>query len=107
MAGTVITVSPRVSLSDLERLARARLDRDGVAVFAAVTADGRQRHHLLRLRARLVADPALEVYGGTGRPDGTTGLTVFAAGGPRPGWFGGAKTGEVEDPDGDYWSGTG
>jgi hypothetical protein len=107
MPGTVITISPRVPVAKLEQIARGRVRRDGVAVFAAVTADGRQRSHLLRLRARLVADPALEVYGGTGRPDGITNLTVFAAGGPRPGWFGGAKTGEVEDPDGDYWSGTG
>jgi len=61
-------------------------------VFAAVTADGRQRRHLLRLRARLVADPGLDVYGGTGRPDGTTWLTVCPAGG-RPAYMGDARTG--------------
>ena len=91
-AGSVVTISPRVHLGDLERLARTRLARYGVAVFAAVTADGRQRHHLRKLGERLAGDPAFEVHGGP-QTDGTTSLIVFAAGGPRPGWFGGPKTG--------------
>ncbi len=90
--GSVVTISPRVPVDELERRTRARIARDGVAVFAAVTADGRQRRHLLRLRARLVADPGLDVYGGTGRPDGTTWLTVCPAGG-RPAYMGDARTG--------------
>jgi hypothetical protein len=102
---SVVTISPRVPVAELERRARVRIERDGVAVFAAVTADSRQRAHLLRLRARLVADPAFKVIGGTGRPDGTTHLIVVTAGQQPPvGWFGGAKTDVVEDPDGDYWS---
>jgi hypothetical protein len=105
MAPTVITVSSRISVGELERIVRERVARDGVAALAAVS--GRQRTHLLRLRARLVADPALAVYGGTTRPDGTVPLTVFAAGGPRPGWMGGPRTDVVEDPDGDYWSAPG
>jgi hypothetical protein len=100
----VVTISPRVPVAELERRARARIGRDGVAVFTAVTADGRQRRHLLRLRARLVADPGLDVYGGTGRPDGTTWLTVCLTGG-RPAYMGDARTDQPdEDPDGGYWS---
>jgi hypothetical protein len=90
--GSVVTISPRIPAAELERRARARIERDGVAVYAAVTADKRQRAHLLRLRARLVADPGLDVYGGTGRPDGTTWLTVCLKGG-RPGYTGDARTG--------------
>jgi hypothetical protein len=101
MTATVITLSSRISLAELERRVRERVARDGVAPMAAVS--GRQRTHLLRLRARLVADPALVVIGGTVRPDGTTWLTVFpAGGGPRPGWFGGVAGQPGEDPDGGY-----
>jgi hypothetical protein len=90
--GSVVTISPLVPVAELERRAIARIGRDGVAVYAAVTADRRQRAHLLRLRARLVADPALDVYGGTGRPDGTTFLVVCPKGG-RPAYMGDARTG--------------
>jgi hypothetical protein len=92
MLGTVITISPRVPVAELERRARALVARDGVAVYAAVTADGRQRHHLLRLRKLLAAGPGLDVYGGTGRPDRTTWLIVCQTGG-RPAYFGDARTG--------------
>ncbi len=103
MAGSVITVSSRISLPELERRVRERVARDGVAPLAAVS--GRQRTHLHRLRQRLVADPGLDVIGGTARPDGTTWLTVFAAGQPRAGFMGDARTdAPAEDPDGDYWS---
>lgn len=107
MPGTVITISPLVPVAELERRARALIERDGIAVYAAVTADGRQRRHLMRLRARLVADPALDVSGGTGRPDGTTWLIACPAGG-RPAYMGDVRTGQPdEDPDGDYWSAPG
>src|SRR6266702_4464721 len=73
MPGTVITLSSRISLDVLERRVRERVARDGVAPLAAVS--GRQRAHLLRLRARLVEDPALWVAGGTVRPVGTACVT--------------------------------
>ena len=67
----------------------------------------RQAGHLWRLAERLALDPELKVYGSR-HPDGITYITVFAAGQRPPvGWFGGPKTDAVEDPDGDYWSGTG
>ena len=87
----MITVSSRISLDVLERRVRERVARDGVAPLAAVS--GRQRTHLLRLRARLLTDPGLDVYGGTERPDGSTWLTVFPAGDRRAGYFGEAHTG--------------
>ena len=90
MAGSVITVSSRIPLAELERRVRERVARDGVAPLAAVSA--RQRGHLVQLRAKLVADPRLDVYGGTVRPDGTTWLIVCPAGG-RPGWWGEPRTG--------------
>jgi hypothetical protein len=102
MPGTVITISPLIPVAKLEKIACGRVQRDGVAVFAAVTADGRQRSHLKRLGARLADDPALEVYGLTGRPDGTTWLTVFAAGKRDAGWFGGPHGLPAEADD--YWS---
>jgi hypothetical protein len=101
MPGTVITVSSRISVAELERRVRERVARDGVAALAAVSS--RQRGHISGLLKRLATDPGLDVYGGTIRPDGTVNLIVFAAGGPRPGWFGGVA-GVVEDEDGDYWS---
>ena len=102
MPGTVITVSSRISLAELERRVRERVTRDGVAPLAAVS--GRQQTHLLRLRARLVTDAALWVAGGTGRPDGTTWLIVVLAGSTHAGYFGDARTGQPdEDPDGTYW----
>ncbi|SRR6266568_1257695 len=102
MPGTVITLSSRISLDVLERRVRERVARDGVAPLAAVS--GRQRAHLLRLRARLVEDPALWVAGGTVRPDGTAWLVVVLAGNLRAGYFGGVAGQPDEDPDGDYWS---
>ncbi len=87
MAATVITVSPRESLARLELLVRTRLDRDGVAVLAGNKADRRQRQQLRRIRARLAADPELDVYFGD-RPDGTSQVTVFRAGKHDAGWWG-------------------
>lgn len=89
MSGTVITVSSRVSLAELDRRVRERVSRDGVAPLAAVS--GRQRSHLLRLRSLLTADPGLDVYGGTRRPDGTTWLIVLPAGARHAGWYGYAQ----------------
>jgi hypothetical protein len=90
MAGSVITVSSRIPLDELERRVRERVRRDGVAPLAAVSA--RQQGHLLRLRALLVDDPGLDVYGGTIRPDGSIWLIVCPAGG-RPGYWGEPHTG--------------
>jgi hypothetical protein len=108
MAGTVITISPLISIAKLKRIAETRLARDGMVEFAAATADGRQLRHLRRLRDRIAADPDLGVfYRYPDRPGGAaTYLTVFAAGQRPPvGWWGGAKIGQQDegDPDGDYW----
>lgn len=105
MAGTVITISPRVSLADAERLARSRLARDGMVEFAAAVADGRQLAHLRRLWTRLVDDPGLMVFYAD-RLDGAVYLTLFNAGQRPPvGWFGDAKIDRPDDgADGDHWS---
>jgi hypothetical protein len=88
VAGMVITVSPRVRVADLERMARSRVARDGVAELAAVTADARQRRQLRRVGLRLAADPGLDVFFGD-RSDGATYLTAFPAGLQRAIWWSG------------------
>jgi hypothetical protein len=101
VAGTVITVDPRVSITDLERLARVRISRDGVTQVAAATADRRQRAQVCRLRRRLVADPGLDVFFGD-RPDGVTYLTAYPAGQRQQGVWGDPMLAIVQaelDPD--------
>src|SRR5437764_15489441 len=78
-AGSVITVSPRDRIGDLERMARTRTARDGVVQFGAVTADRMQLARLRRLRGRLVHVPAFDVFYGD-RRDGMSYLTVYPAG---------------------------
>jgi hypothetical protein len=88
----MVTVSPRVPVVKLERIARSRVARDGGAVFAGLSADRRQRAQLLRLGGRLAADPGLVVLGGNDRADGTVQVIVFRAGQQRPvTWRGGPK----------------
>jgi hypothetical protein len=99
--GSVVTVSPRDRIADLERLARMRVARDGVIEFAAVTADRMQMVRLRRLRGRLLADPSLGCYF-AGRTDGASYLTVCLAG-ERPFGVIGQPNG-VEDPE-DYFGG--
>jgi hypothetical protein len=104
MPGTVITISPRVPVAKLEKIARGRVQRDGVAELAASTADARQVAYLRRVARLLAADESLECHWAA-RTDGATYLTVFMAGRHDAGWMGAAKTGGPdEDPDGDYWS---
>jgi streptogramin lyase len=78
MAGTVVTISSRVGAAEFERLARARVRRDGVAALAARTSNARQRGRLEQVAYRLAVDDGLDCYGLTPRPDGTTWLTVYA-----------------------------
>jgi len=92
-------------VAELERMARSHLARDGVAQFAAAAADGRQVAHLRRLRARLAADPELEVFFGD-RPDGAVYLTVYPAGARRAAVWGVPRHLDDPDPDpdgGDFW----
>jgi hypothetical protein len=77
--GSVVTVSPRHRIADLERMARSRIARDGAAQFAAVTADRMQLARLRRLRGRLIHDLRLDVFYGD-RVDGMSYLTVYPAG---------------------------
>jgi len=91
----MITISPRVPVAEYERMARARIERDGVAPFGAMTADGRQRAHLRRLAERLRADPGLRVSF-VPRTDGVTQLAAMPAGARHAGWFGDAH-GAPED----------
>ena len=92
MTATVITLSPRVPVAEIERRIQARVDRDGVAEVAAATGDGRQVAYLRRISRRLAADPALECYFAD-RMDGATYLTVFAAGKRPAGWWGEPRIG--------------
>jgi hypothetical protein len=80
VAGTVITVDPRVSVADYERLAKVRTARDGAVQFAAPAADRRRRRQLRRLRDRLVAGPALDVFGPSDHGDGGVYIWVQPAG---------------------------
>jgi hypothetical protein len=92
MASTAATISPRLPLGDLERQARARVERDGIYVVAAATRAGRQVAYLRRLRRRLEADPGLDCFE-RDLPDGTTLLSVIARGQRPGGWWGEPKTG--------------
>jgi len=92
MAGVVITISSRVHVDDLERQARVRVERDGVAVVAATTSDQRQVRQLRRLAGRLGADDALDCFL-RDWPDGSTLLSVIPRGQRPGGWWGEGKTG--------------
>jgi hypothetical protein len=80
VAGTVITVDPRVPIEDYVRLAKVRAARDGAVQFVAAAADGRQRRHLRRIRDRLVKDPALDVAGPSDHGAGAVYVWVQPAG---------------------------
>jgi hypothetical protein len=97
--GSVVTVSPRDRLADLEQMARSRVERDGVAQFAAATADRLQMVRLRRLRGRLLATPDLDVFYGD-RTDGYSYLTVYPPGERAAAVWGEPKG--VENPE-DYW----
>jgi hypothetical protein len=98
MAGSVVTLSPRIHAAELERKARARIARGGVAVYVAATADRRQRAHLHRLRDRLMGDPALEVHC-SDQPGGTTQLAAWPVGQPPAGWWGQPPWEDSDDPE--------
>jgi len=87
MGGAVITISPRVHVDELERLACARLARDGVVELAAATGDQRQMRHLEKLAHRLV-DPDRMVIAHHGQ-DGATYVTVLPAGLDHAVWWSG------------------
>jgi hypothetical protein len=93
MAGTVITLSPRIPLAAAAGIVARRLAADGVAVLAAAAADRRQVRSLRRLRALLVADPGLSVFYGD-HLDGAVYLTVCHVGDERSvAYWGAAKIG--------------
>lgn len=56
VAAPPITVSPRVRVEDLCRLAKTRLKRDGVAQLVAASGDKRQVRQLRRVAGRLASD---------------------------------------------------
>jgi hypothetical protein len=90
MAGTVLTLSPRMPLDRAEQIVRARVERDGVAKLYAAASDGRQVAHLRRLFHRLDSDGGLDVSSGD-RTDGTVCLTVWPAGQRAAGVWGDPK----------------
>jgi hypothetical protein len=92
MSAAVLTISPRMPLDRAERIARGRVERDGVAVMAADSSDRRQVAQLRRLHDRLTADDDLDCFL-RDRPDGTTWLSVIPRGQRPLGWWGDAKTG--------------
>jgi hypothetical protein len=75
MTATVMTISPRVPVREHERRARDCVAREGVALFAAATADRRQLRHLRRLVDRLAADDLLDVT--VGEIGNATEMTVY------------------------------
>jgi hypothetical protein len=91
-------------------MAKSRVGRDGVAQFAAVTADRMQLARLHRLRGRLGHNLVLDVFYGD-RPDGMSYLTVYPAGQRQAAVWGQPKGVEEEGPedvhveflDGDLW----
>src|SRR5579864_9753625 len=99
--GSVITVSSRVRAGELERMARARIGRDGVTRLAAKTSNGRQRRLLEQVSDRLVADPALDVFGPGDHGDGLTYVWAHPAGARYAGVWG--QPNGAENPE-DYWA---
>jgi hypothetical protein len=80
MAAGTITVSPRVHVDELERLVRARVERDGGVEVAARTADRGQLAKFRRLSRRLRADDRLACFPFSDTPDGGSYLMVLSAG---------------------------
>ncbi len=68
-------IPARTTVADLERMARADLARDHVAVLAAPVGDQRQVGTLRRLGRQLAADDSLDVY--LGPHDDVVALTVY------------------------------
>ena len=89
VAGTVITLSPRIPSAAAAGIVARRLAVDGVAVLAAAAADRRQVRSLRRLRALLAADPGLSVFYGD-HLDGAVYLTVCRGGHERSAAYWGA-----------------
>jgi hypothetical protein len=102
MAGTgsVITVSTRGRPAKFERMAKSRVDRDGVTRLAAQTSNGRQRRLLREVRDLLVANPGLEVAGPSDQGDGFTYVWVQSVGTRHAGVWGGPRGAAEEDPAG-------
>jgi hypothetical protein len=102
VVATVLTLSPRESLSRVEQLIRSRVERDGIAALAASTDDDRQLRQLRRLAYRLAADERLDCTLGE-HGDGATWLTVFARTGRDSrrglGYVGSYRGEPVEIPD--------
>ena len=103
MAGPVITVSPRRSVADHDRMARRSLEEHGVCQLAARASDGWQRRHLARIGRHLAMDSRLSVTGGD-HMDGFTYVTVFPAGsGRRAGIWGEPRGVDHAGPDDGLW----
>jgi hypothetical protein len=96
VAGTVITVDPRIRVPTLVRIARERVARDGAVQFAAATADRRQRQQLRRLRDRLAADPALDVFGPSDHLDGAVYVWAHPVGTRQAGVWGSPMVAAVQ-----------
>ena len=78
MAGSVLTLSPRMPLDRAEYVVRSRVEREDIAEVVVTTTDRRQVAHLRRLALRLADADSLDCHGLTPRPDGTTHLIVYA-----------------------------
>ena len=79
MPANVITLSSRSSLPAAERMARARVARDGVARFGALSSSPRRVWLLEKLADLLYEGGSLTVTLGAGT-DGCTYLTAFPVG---------------------------
>jgi hypothetical protein len=101
--GSVVTVSSRLRPDAVERMARARIARHGVAQLAAEASNWRQLRLLHEVRDQLAADPDLDVFYGE-RPDGYSYLTAYPAGQRRPGIMG--EPNGAENPE-DYFAAPG
>ena len=98
MPPSAVTISPRIPVAEHERRARVCVARDGWAIIGAAAGDARQVAQLRRLRSRLAADPALEVFGPTDHLDGAVYVKVCAVGASPPFWWGAAKGTDEDDP---------
>jgi hypothetical protein len=94
--GSVITVSTRGRAEKFERMAKSRIERDGVTQLAAETSNRRQLRLLREVRDLLVTDPALEVFGPGDHGDGMSYVWVHPAG-TRPAGVWGQPNGMTED----------
>ena len=100
MAGTgfVITVSTHSRPARFERMARSRLERDGVTRLAAQTSSARALHLLWQVRNCLAADPALDVFGPSDHGDGFSYVWAHPAGTRHAGVWGQPRGVAAEDP---------